>query len=327
MNNTVFIAFIIFIFALVAEYLHILKCKKVEKLSHGKHNKARTWTLIIPWVRCIAVYLIAWGLITLFKIDPSVHQKSPSDDKELRRIIIIYDISPSMQVPDAGTSKQTTRRTRAANQCVKILNSLSPAEFMVSIIAVHSDAKAVVINGKDLNVVHVILKDLPIEYAFKKGQTDLISGLKKASEMCKMWPKDSTALMVFSDGDTVDKENLPKLPNAIDKVFVFGLGHPFKSSRVGSAYSKQEKSALVKIARRYRGEYLNINKDNIPEQMVEGIADPMIFTGTGKIGSKEVATSSILLGSIILSLLLILQQMFGSAWKTASIKPLARGLQ
>jgi len=45
----------------------------------------------------------------------------------------------------------------------------------------------VVTDADDFNVIDNILRDLPLEYAFKAGKTDLLSGIKAAAETAAMW--------------------------------------------------------------------------------------------------------------------------------------------
>ena len=80
----------------------------------------------------------------------------------------------------------------------------------VSVVAFYSDARPVVIDTFDPEVVANILDDLPLEYAFKPGKTNLYEGVKTAGEVGKAWPVKSATLLLVSDGDTLPARETPR---------------------------------------------------------------------------------------------------------------------
>src|SRR4029077_6371620 len=98
--------------------------------------------------------------------------------------------------------------------------------YKISVVAVYTEAKPVVVATKDLDVVHNILGDLPMHYAFSPGATNLFTGLDEAARVARPWRPGSTTLVIVSDGDTVPAVGMPKMPAAIAHVLVVGVGDP-----------------------------------------------------------------------------------------------------
>src|SRR4029079_6796839 len=95
-----------------------------------------------------------------------------------------------------------------------------------SVVACYNGAKPVVVDTKDLEVVRNIFGELPLQYAFPAGKTDLFSGLTEAAKIAQPWQPKSTLLLLLSDGDTVPATGMPKLPASIAAVLVVGVGDP-----------------------------------------------------------------------------------------------------
>jgi len=99
-------------------------------------------------------------------------------------------------------------------------------QYRISVVAVYNGAKPVVVDTRDIEVVRNILDDLPMEYAFTAGKTDIFSGLKEAAELAHAWRPRSTTIILLSDGDTVPTTGMPKMPASVANVLVVGVGDP-----------------------------------------------------------------------------------------------------
>ena len=85
------------------------------------------------------------------------------------------------------------------------------------------DRPSVLCRPRDVEVVRNILNDLPMSHAFDPGQTQLFSGLEEAIGICRPWAKDSTSLVILSDGDTLPAIGMPSLPPSVSDVLVVGV--------------------------------------------------------------------------------------------------------
>ena len=74
---------------------------------------------------------------------------------------------------------------RAADILASFFERVPIAMYRTTIIAVYSEAKPVVKETKDLEVVRNILTDLPMQYAFKAGKTDIFAGLEEAARIAR----------------------------------------------------------------------------------------------------------------------------------------------
>src|SRR5262245_23616784 len=99
-----------------------------------------------------------------------------------------------MRLEDAGVTGKQRRRNRIADVRPSIFQRVPVSQYKVSIVAVYSDAKAVVQDTHDLEVVNNILDDLPMEQAFSAGQTNIFSGLREAAKLAQPWRPRSTTV-------------------------------------------------------------------------------------------------------------------------------------
>src|SRR5262249_59116808 len=117
------------------------------------------------------------------------------------------------------------RDQRAADILKFFFDRVHKERYRTSIVAVYSDAKPVVQDTTDLEVVRNILTDLPLAHAFKAGPTNLFTGVEAAVKLAKPWPPGSALLMIVSDGgDPAPGAKFPKLPASIPHALVVGAG-------------------------------------------------------------------------------------------------------
>src|SRR5687768_2612690 len=122
-----------------------------------------------------------------------------------------------MDLSDAGDKKDEMRSKRAGMVLMSVLERVSLEQARVTIVAFYSSAKPVVIDTKDPAVVKNIVDDLPLDYAFDPGKTQILGGIEEAFAIAKPWREKSTTFILVSDGDTVPYTGMPAVPPAIAK--------------------------------------------------------------------------------------------------------------
>lgn len=295
------IAFGVFALVILAEWLHAKRIARAKYLAFGAAGRARRWTIVAPWARGLACAALAWGLLTLLRLDGAPVVVNTSE-KPKRHLLLCLDVSPSMDLKDAGGDGKLARDTRARQVLRSMMERLDLATTRVSVVAFYTTAKPVVIDTWDLNVVSNILDGLPLEYAFKEGPTAMYSGVREAAALSAKWAKNSTTLVVISDGDTLPEVDAPRLPESISSVLVLGVGNPHRGTQIAGRSSKQDSSALKSLAARLKGTYFDANAHHLPTSLVNTMwlrGDK----GERFIGEKTYALIAVGVGSGVIALL------------------------
>ena len=170
-----------------------------------------------------------------------------------------------------GSNADQSRMKRASVLMDSFLERIPVELYLVSVVACYNGAKPVVVDTKDLEVVRNIFGDLPMQYAFPTGKTDLFSGLTEAAKIAHPWQPRSTLLMMISDGDTVPATGMPKMPASIADVLIVGVGDPRQGSFIDGRMSRQDTSTLRQIAARLGGIYHDGNSKHIPHFDAEAV--------------------------------------------------------
>lgn len=305
----------VFVLTLVAEGLHVLRIRRISHLAFGPVGRARSWVAWTILARSLGLSLFTWGLITLYFIDPQFRVAREVPDAALKRIIIALDVSPSMNLVDAGEKRDQTRAKRAANVMMSVLDRISLDKARVSIIAFYSGAKPVVIDTRDPAVVKNIVDELPLNYAFDAGKTDMLAGVKEAFAQARNWREKSATLLVVSDGDTVSSTGLSSPPPAIGKTLVLGLGDAASGKFIDDHNSRQDVSTLRQVAARMGGTYYNANDRNVPTDMISELSGLLPIKKDEKAGIRELAIAATGLGGVLIAAVPVLLTMFGTAWR------------
>src|SRR6185312_4303114 len=204
----------------LAETLHARRVARLARLAFGPTGRPSPWVRAVPALRVVSVAAVTWGLVTLLLLKPRAHVAESIPDNKKRHVLLVLDVSPSMRLKDAGTNRDQTRRARATAVMESFFQRVPIEQYLVSVVAVYSGAKPVVVATKDMEVVRNIMADLPMQYAFLTGKTDLFSGLQEAERVARPWRPRSALLILLSDGDTVPATGMPKLPASIADVLV-----------------------------------------------------------------------------------------------------------
>lgn len=304
----------VLIVAAATELLHYQRVKRVAPLAFGPGRGPSLLGSTSPFLRAIGFGAVTWGLVTLLMLPPKVHKIGEIPEGDYRHLLLVLDVSPSMRLEDAGPTHKQSRRKRAAELIYSFFDR-SPIEiYKLSVIATYTDAKPVVVDTRDMEIVRNILSDLPMEYAFKSGPTNLFSGLEEAAKIAKPWNPKSTLVMVISDGDSIPPTGMPKMPDSVVDVLVVGVGDPTTGKFIGGHQSRQDASSLRQMATRLRGTYHNGNEKHLATELVSSLTkvpDKGVFE---KLTKREYALISTALGGALLAFLPLLLHWFGTNW-------------
>ncbi len=311
----IWIATIFFIMSVVCEFLHSRRVSTIASLAFGPSGEPQPWARLAPLLRVLSMTACVWALATLIILPPKVHGSEKKSSKDEQHLIVLLDVSPSMDVEDAGPTKNQSRRSRARDLLESIFKRTMVQSFKTSVFAVYTESHPVVEETTDAEIIRNILNDLPIHIVFTSGQTDLFAGLEDAANLAKPWAPNSTALILVSDGDTVPSTGMPRMPPSIQQVLVLGVGDTTAGKFIDGHQSRQDASTLRQIAARINGHYHNGNEHHLDTkiaQMIMAVPEPDVLE---RLSIREVALATLLASSLLLSSLPLLLDRFGTGWK------------
>lgn len=297
-----------------AEALHLRRVRCVAGLAFGPTQRPRRWAQLAPWLRVIALGALVWGLVTLIYVRPKVYEGEKLKPGSEQHIVIVYDVSPSMRLEDAGPTAKQARRERARDVLQSLFERIPADRYRTTVVAVYNGAKPVVIDTRDLDVVDGILSDLPLHQAFDAGKTQLLSGLDEAARIAKPWNPRSTAVILVSDGDTVPPQGMPAMPNSVHATVVLGVGDTVKGKFIDGHQSRQDVSTLNQIAIRLRGSYHNVNTKHLTSAFIQQVVASGQSTRREPLTRREYALMAAGIGSATLALLPLLLHYGGTSW-------------
>lgn len=309
------LAILALLIALAAEAIHSRRIRRIAHLAFGPEGKPRPWTKWTVLLRPLGFGLFTWGLVTLYLADPQFRTPKEVPDAALKRIIIALDVSPSMHLVDAGEKRNETRAKQAAKVMMSVMDRISLEQARVTVIAFYNGAKPVVVDTRDPAVVKNIVNDLPLDYAFDAGKTDMLAGINEAFALARHWREKSATLLVVSDGDTVKSTGIPPPPPAIAKVLVLGMGDATVGKFIEDHNSRQDVSTLRQLAARLGGTYYNANDRNVPSEMISELSGLLPIKKEEKAGIRELAIAAVGLGGVIIAAVPFLLTMFGTNWR------------
>lgn len=299
-----------------AEWIHLRRVRAVAALAFGPGKRAAIPGTIAPLVRIAGLSCIVWGMSTLLLIQPVAHRTTVKDvePKERQHFLLVLDVSPSMRLRDAGTGGTESRMDRARKIVESIISRTAHDKLYTSVVAVYNGAKPVVIETRDLEILHNVMNDLPMHQAFKSGETRLLDGLAEAAAIAAKWPRDSATLVLISDGDSVPATGMPKMPASVGGVLVAGVGDPVKGTFISGRNSRQDVATLRQIATRLGGEYHDGNTKLVPSAMLQRLGT-LAVDGKARIPSlRELALLLIAVGTSLVAGLPLLLHFAGSRW-------------
>ena len=188
--------------AVGAELLHyLLRVRRAAPLAFGPRRTLLVLAILTPFVRVAALGAAAWGLAALqFDVPVKTHKTGEVKENEYRHLVLVLDVSPSMQLEDAGPGGKQKRAARAADLIQSFFERVQAERYKTTVVAFYTEAKPVVLDTADREVVRNILTDLPMRHAFKAGETNIFSGLEEAAKIAKPWPPNSAVVMLVTTG-------------------------------------------------------------------------------------------------------------------------------
>lgn len=298
----------------LAELIHIWRCRRLGRLAFGPKRRASFWVYAAPVLRAASAAALGWGLTTLMTIEPRVHVAGEAEPTEVKHVILILDVSPSMRLDDAGPEGDQSRMQRASDVLESFFKRVPLAQYRISVVAVYNGAKPVVVDTRDIEVVRNILNDLPMHYAFPVGKTTLFAGLEEAAKVAKPWTPGSTTVLMITDGDTVPAKGMPKLPASVRNVVVIGIGDPRKGKFIDGRQSRQETSILNQIANRLHGVYHNGNEKHLSSNLIADLTKAEKESLWESLTIREYALIACGLGASVFAFLPVFLHFFGTGW-------------
>ncbi len=307
--------------ATAAEMLHRRRCRRVAHLAFGPRRRPAAWARGAPLLRVAALAGLTWGLVTLLQLTPKIHKAGEISESEFRHLVLILDVSPSMRLEDAGPSGKQSRTRRAADVLTSFFERVPIDLYKTTVVAVYSEAKPVVIDTRDLEVVRNILHELPIYQAFPSGATNIFAGLEEAAKIARPWRPGSTTVLLVSDGDTVPAVGMPKMPPSVAHVLVVGVGDPHAGKFIAGHQSRQDTSTLRQVAVRLGGAYHNANEKHLPTDLLRQISLAGTSSLVERLTRREYALLACALGASVLALLPLLLHFLGTRWNPGVPEP------
>lgn len=298
-----------------AELLHAPRVRRMAALAFGPARRPALWTRLAPLLRVAAAAALAWGLTTLCFLPPKVHKSGTIAESEYRDLLLVLDVSPSMRLQDAGPDGKQSRRKRASDLLKSFFERVPMELYRTTVVAVYNGAKPVVIRTTDPEVIRNILEDLPMQYAFQSGATDLFSGLEVAAKLAHPWRPRATTLVVVSDGDTIAPTGMPKMPASIGHAVVVGVGDTKTGRFIDGHLSRQDASSLRQMAVRLGGVYHDGNQKHLSTELLRQVT----FVGSQSVWERltrrEYALIACAAGATVLALLPLMLHWLGTSWK------------
>jgi len=312
-------ALAVLLLASLAEWLHARRIRAVGRLAFGPAGAAHGWTRIVPFLRPLCLAAFAWGLVTLLmlKIAPAEDgQKAGS--KEATRLVFVADLSPSMYLQDAGPDGKQTRQARMREVVEAILQRVS-GNLRFGVIGFYTESLPVVMEARDPELVRNVFNGLPLTYAMPLGQTDLGQAINAALKLVEGFPADSTRLVIFTDGDSVNLVPITPRPRSVKEVLVLGLGNPHKGSFIDGHQSRQEGATLRTVATALAGSYTDVNEKHLP---TTALGDLVVTTALPQRGLSlaELAVLAMVAGAALYALIPVALEFLGSDWKVGDVK-------
>ena len=298
-----------------AEVIQIVRVRRVAPLAFGPRAGLVSLALGAGLMRVGGLTLAAFGLAVLAALPAKSHRATELREADYKHLVLVLDVSPSMQLQDAAKGGVQKRSERAADLLQSFFDRVSAEKYKTTVIAFYTDAKMVVEDTTDREVVRNILTELPMRHAFKTGESDLFSGLKAAANVAKPWNPGSAVVMVISDGDSVPASGMPKMPVSVGtNIVLVGVGNPVSGKSIGGHQSRQDVSNLRQTAVRLNGTYHDGNEKQLPTELVSRIDERATPPAGTKFSLRERALWAVGLGCSGVGLLPLMLGLLGTGW-------------
>ncbi|MCE7972743.1 MAG: VWA domain-containing protein [Leptolyngbya sp. PLA1] len=304
--------------ASVAEWRHARRISRVARLAFGPEATPANWACAAPVIRVVGLSAAVWGAVILAHWDPVETDVKPSP-RAARQLLVVLDVSPSMNLRDAGPEVEKVSRGVWGGRVLQgVLDRLDMKDTRVTLVAFYTKALPVLQDTTDKNVVSMVTGGLPLYVAYDAGETDMGAGLEQAFELAKGWARRSTTLVVISDGDLKAAPRIPRKPPSIADVIVIGVGDPSKATIISGHTSKQDEWTLKQVAASLGGYYHQGNTRHLPTEVVEKLASISPRVGN-LLSAREAALAALGAGGGMVGLIGPMLAWFGVRrdWKRA----------
>ena len=311
-------ALLVLLLSALAEALHARRVRVAARLAFGPEGASRGWTIIAPFLRCIALAAFAWGLAVMWQLHQAAKDGKPADTKEPVRLVFVADLSPSMYLKDAGPEGKQTRQERMREEVEAVLMRVG-GDLRYGVIGFYTEAHSVVMDARDPELVRNVFNGLPLQYVMKAGSTDLGTAINAAVKVVDGMPAQTVRLVVFTDGDTIPLQPILPRPKSVKDVLVLGVGNPRKGTFIAGHQSRQDAEVLATVARSLRGSYFDVNEKHLPTAALGDLVQRTPLPKSG-LDLAQWAVLAMALGSAILALLPVALQYAGSRWRVVRIE-------
>ena len=261
--------FVVILVVAMAEWLHARRVARVARLAFGPSGSPAPWVRATPVLRTLAAGAATWGLLFLATFDPIETDRKPSRIAS-KHLLVALDVSPSMQIKDAGPDNVKVSRAAWAGRVVQgILDRLDMETTRITVVAFYTDVLPIVQDTFDKEVIRNALDGLPMWIAFEPGPTDVQKGVAKSLDFARPWPRGSATLVVVTDGDANAPSVPAYVPDSIADTIVLGVGDSSRASTVGGHSSRQNPTSLQQLALRLNGIYHNGNVRHVPSEVLD----------------------------------------------------------
>ncbi|MHA3774135.1 vWA domain-containing protein [Verrucomicrobiota bacterium sgz303538] len=302
--------------AALAEWLHARRIRRVGRLAFGPAGVARKWTQAVPLLRVLSLSAFAWGLATLWMLKTEAADGPDGKakrNKEATRLVFVADLSPSMYLEDAGPDGKQSRQARMREVVDAILQRVG-GNLRFGVIGFYTDSLPVVMEARDPELVRNVFNGLPLTYAMPLGETDLGQAINATLELVKDFPPESTRLIFFTDGDSVNIAPLASRPESVKDVMFLGLGNPHKGAFIDGHLSRQDSDTLRRIATELKATYEDVNENHLS---TAALGDLVVMAPRPQRGLnlEQLAILAMVAGATILALIPVALEYFGTDWR------------
>jgi Ca-activated chloride channel homolog len=302
------------VLGIVAEWLHTRRIQRLSRLAFGPDNRPRWWTKLTPPLRVLALSAAVWALVALLAFNGSSRARE-RNAAATRHLLVLLDVSPSMQLQDAGEGGGDKRSSRAAALLKSVMERAPSEQVKITMACFYTDALLLVKECADREVIWNFADDLPLHIAYRPGKTDLLKSLNQGGELVKDFPRKSTTVLVLTDGDTVPETGLKPMPSAVAEVLMVGVGDVTRGSYIDGHQSRQDSATLSQLARRLGGRYHDGNTKHIPSESLRRLTAPDERKDKFQLNLRMLAIITLAASAVVLCLLPILMEYLGSSWK------------
>lgn len=304
----------------LAEWLHARRVRAVAHLAFGPDARPALWARLAPLVRITGASLLALGATLLLLFDPIEVEVTPSP-RASRQVLVVLDVSPSMNLKDAGPGTDKMMRGQWAGKIMQgVLDRIDMKDTRITMVAFYSRALPMLQDTTDKSLLSSMMSGLPLYTAFIPGKTDLQAGLTEAFRLAKGWAPRSTTLIVISDGDLESAPVVPRPPPSIADSIVIGVGDPRSPTIISGHSSRQDEWTLKTIAAKLGGYYHQGNTRHLPSGVLDGLESIAPRVG-GTAGQREIGLWSAGIGAALTALIGPLLQCFGAPRPYRAARP------